>query len=1418
MWAPAVVWVGMPLRSITPLFCAIFVCAAAAHAATVNVSSASALVSAVSSAQPGDEVVLLDGIYSDIGVRTLTASGSAAQPIIVRPQTPGRAIFRGDSAFILSGTHMVFRDFYFHRCQRPLGSPNVNVIRVGYSNGITPVQNIQVLNNLFYQCGNFDNYDRHIVRVAFPATDCRVADNTFDDSVSMAVGYATSTADAYTGHVVEQNVFKNVRLVTEWHPTAINGIESLQMRNDYSPTATNMAVTVRQNVFQNVVSDFAETISVKFSGAIITGNVFLDCASAVTLRFSNNSTISNNYWINRTGATDSIGLRVYGDNHRIINNYFYGIGSRAIALSPYDPVDNHPRCRDVLVAHNTFAYYRGQGIRISETGYDVSAAPLRPRILNNLFLSDSGVAISVLGAESPEYTGNRHVLTNTAIPGLSNPGLASVTASFRYVNEFWRPASAALANLATYDAPSAVSLDMDGEARPAAPQGGAVGADEGASTDTTPAPSDYQIALAQAGVSWAIPAVVIVETPVATTGENAATSGSFRITRTGSVEQPLTINYLLSGSAVPNTDFDASPFTGTLTFPAGIASVDLPVLALDDAIAEILETLMLTATTPPGYFDIGTGTATVTLTDDDRFSPASLAFSATSGGSASLNLSVTNPSSAACTYSVAIPAYSPVEDSTQSGGPAFAWIDGVTGATALTALDNKSDAVTSVALGLTFPYYGTNYTTAYVSTNGWISFTNPSGNSYPNFSGSDTAAPNNLVAPLWDNYMTDASSRIYYKKTDANTVVITYQNLRHAYSADWRFTAQIVLKASGEILFQYQSVSAEFYHNYYVRLENQDGSAKMAYSHSGSPNVTSGLAVRFRPVSSWLAFSPASISVPANSTANWTVQANATGLPLGSTLAYTATITPSDSAQSAISLPITLSVTDVATSTGLSAAAVSASRIDLAWTDAATNETGYRIERRLVTSSTWTEIAASLPANTTSYADTTVTAGSAYVYRVRASGTNATSAYSGEASATPPFATAPALAAAAINANRIDLVFGNAPAAATGLRIERRVAGGSFAFLTDLPVGTTTYSDTGLALNTGYEYRARAYNPYTTSPWSSTAAATTLGPFGIWQLENFSTEELADGRICGPLSDPDGDGIVNILEQAFATDPRSEGGNVGQPEADVPGSYLELAYVRHTDSPLTYTHEVSGDLVAWDGSPGATTIVATTDNNDGTVTVQVRDNTPASAKRFMRVRVGGWADYAATETVYPSTDLRLRDDNNDGIADNTTELDTGTALNVGDTPANATWRSVIEFPITDPAINTALRTASSVKLRIKVQSTNGLTVLKNTFDLQLAQLTGTVDGTIRMADFSAASTVLATQDLSALPASPNGTVIEFDVTSPAKAAAPTASHLGFRLQLDLLTNSNNTAEQANFHSGSGNINAAADRPQIIITQ
>jgi hypothetical protein len=89
----------------------------------------------------------------------------------------------------------------------------------------------------------------------------------------------------------------------------------------------------------------------------------------------------------------------------------------------------------------------------------------------------------------------------------------------------------------------------------------------------------------------------------------------------------------------------------------------------------------------------------------------------------------------------------------------------------------------------------------------------------------------------------------------------------------------------------------------------------------------------------------------------------------------------------------------IAPPSNLTATALSPTQIKLVWTDNSNNESGFKIERKKGTATTWT-IVKTVGANVTSFTNTSLTTGATYTYRVRAYRSTAYSDYSNEAQTT----------------------------------------------------------------------------------------------------------------------------------------------------------------------------------------------------------------------------------------------------------------------------------------------------------------------------------------------------------------------------------------------------------------------------------
>ena len=186
----------------------------------------------------------------------------------------------------------------------------------------------------------------------------------------------------------------------------------------------------------------------------------------------------------------------------------------------------------------------------------------------------------------------------------------------------------------------------------------------------------------------------------------------------------------------------------------------------------------------------------------------------------------------------------------------------------------------------------------------------------------------------------------------------------------------------------------------------------------------------------------------------------------------------------------------------LAAAAVSASQINLTWSDNASNETGFVVERCQGVGCSTFAVVAPLGANVTSYNNTGLTASTSYTYRVAATNGAGTSGYSNTATATTQGTTPTAptgLNASAVSASQINLTWTDNASNETGFVVERcqGVGCSNFAVVVPLGANVTSYNNTGLAASTSYSYRVAATNGAGTSGYSNTATATTQAASGL---------------------------------------------------------------------------------------------------------------------------------------------------------------------------------------------------------------------------------------------------------------------------------------------------------------------------------
>jgi FtsP/CotA-like multicopper oxidase with cupredoxin domain/fibronectin type 3 domain-containing protein len=173
-------------------------------------------------------------------------------------------------------------------------------------------------------------------------------------------------------------------------------------------------------------------------------------------------------------------------------------------------------------------------------------------------------------------------------------------------------------------------------------------------------------------------------------------------------------------------------------------------------------------------------------------------------------------------------------------------------------------------------------------------------------------------------------------------------------------------------------------------------------------------------------------------------------------------------------------------------------QVSLAWTDVATDETGYVVERSTDGGVNFS-VLATLGVNAISYADLAVTAGNTYDYRVAAFNAGGPSAYSNTASATIPGAqgpNAPDALEAVVEADipMIHLQWSDNSLDETGFLVQRSTDGVSFSDVATVVANVATYDDLAVFGGFTYTYRVAAFNANGTSGWTDPTVSATVPP------------------------------------------------------------------------------------------------------------------------------------------------------------------------------------------------------------------------------------------------------------------------------------------------------------------------------------
>ncbi len=291
-------------------------------------------------------------------------------------------------------------------------------------------------------------------------------------------------------------------------------------------------------------------------------------------------------------------------------------------------------------------------------------------------------------------------------------------------------------------------------------------------------------------------------------------------------------------------------------------------------------------------------------------------------------------------------------DSNEPNGPEFIWEDISTTGTLVNnwvatstwpAVDEGKAG--PFQLGFNFKFYGVPYTQFWISSNGWLSFTDITDAAMTNGPLPSTSTPNGMIAAIWDDLDGKTTGKVYYKQ-ETNRFIIQYHNWPGYSATTGPFTFQVILYKSGKIMVYYKTISGTST-SCTVGIENQTGTDGLQVVN-GAAYLANDLALQFSAEPDWLEPSVNAGCIYNGNSVAIQLTLNSDGLELGQ-YSMDFIIHSNDPVTPAVTIPIVMYVWD-GTPVELSGieARSSEDQVIIEWTtQTETNNKGFQIDKQV---------------------------------------------------------------------------------------------------------------------------------------------------------------------------------------------------------------------------------------------------------------------------------------------------------------------------------------------------------------------------------------------------------------------------------------------------------------------------------------
>jgi len=353
-----------------------------------SVSDLAALQTAIDTAKEGTTIIVANGTYAvpdGSPIRLAGVGGRWNKHLTITAESVGGVTFAGAQSFVFDGAHHVTLSGFVFTQSTTFEIP-ASCQAITLSRNEFVLADIEGLHNVMVR-----------------ADDTVIEYNHFHGKSTLGIylgiegGQPTDMA---------QNVHIHHNYFSDHTFPGDNGGEPIRL--GVSPRALSSAhAIVEYNLFERCNGD-PEAISVKSSDNTVRYNTIRDSLGGIVLRHGNRTRIESNHILNGEN-----GIRIYGNDHVIVNNLITGISGSAIVIGcgtlrdHYEGEPSTSRTKNdapdrVRIALNSLIDVGG-GI-IGET-----ARPIEPDdcvIVDNLVVSDRGSLALVPKSKNFTWSGN----------------------------------------------------------------------------------------------------------------------------------------------------------------------------------------------------------------------------------------------------------------------------------------------------------------------------------------------------------------------------------------------------------------------------------------------------------------------------------------------------------------------------------------------------------------------------------------------------------------------------------------------------------------------------------------------------------------------------------------------------------------------------------------------------------------------------------------------------------------------------------------------------------------------------------------------------------------------------------------------------------------------------------------------------